>query len=164
MKATTSISLLGGIAVAALLTNLAPTARAEQITLHALMEDVPETTIIEGMLPEFEKETGIKVDFQKLVYSEMHDKLVTQLTGQSSFYNVLEVDFLWAGEFPEAGWLADLQPFVEKSGFDLKPFIPAMLDLVGNHKGTLYMIPMHNYSMGLIYRTDLMKDERLKAD
>ncbi len=45
MKATTSISLLGGIAVAALLTNLAPTARAEQITLHALMEDVPETII-----------------------------------------------------------------------------------------------------------------------
>jgi len=162
MKATTSISLLGGIAVAALLTNLAPTARAEQITLHALMEDVPETTIIEGMLPEFEKETGIKVDFQKLVYSEMHDKLVTQLTGQSSFYNVLEVDFLWAGEFPEAGWLADLKPFVEKTNFDTKPFIPSMLDMVGYHKGTLYMVPMYNYSMGLIYRTDLLSEAKIK--
>ncbi len=162
MKTTTSISLLGGIAVAALLTNLAPTARAEQITLHALMEDVPETTIIEGMLPEFEKETGIKVDFQKLVYSEMHDKLVTQLTGQSSFYNVLEVDFLWAGEFPEAGWLADLKPFVEKTNFDTKPFIPSMLDMVGYHKGTLYMVPMYNYSMGLIYRTDLLSEAKIK--
>ena len=136
---------LGGAALAALVAGLvaggAP-ARADPITLHALMEDVPESQIIEAMLPEFEKETGIKVQFQRLVYSEMHDKLVTQLTGQSSYYNVLEVDFLWAGEFPEAGWLADLQPFVDKSGFDLKPFIPAMLDLVGRHKGTLYMIPI----------------------
>jgi multiple sugar transport system substrate-binding protein len=162
MKPRTSISLLGGIAVAALLTGGASLARAEQITLHALMEDVPETTIIEGLLPEFEKETGIKVNFQKLVYSEMHDKLVTQLTGQSSFYNVLEVDFLWAGEFPEAGWLADLKPFVDKTKFDLKPFIPSMLDMVGYHKGTLYMIPMYNYSMGLIYRTDLLDDPKVK--
>jgi len=140
-----------------------PAARADQITLHALMEDVPESQIIEAMLPEFEKETGIKVQFQRLVYSEMHDKLVTQLTGQSSFYNVLEVDFLWAGEFPEAGWLADLQPFVDKTNFDLKPFIPAMMDLVGRHKGTLYMIPMYNYSMGLIYRTDLLGDAKIQA-
>ncbi|MGH6882625.1 MAG: ABC transporter substrate-binding protein, partial [Hypericibacter sp.] len=137
---------LGGISLAALMTAGTTVAHADQITLHALMEDVPETQIIEAMLPQFEKDTGIKVEFQKLVYSEMHDKLVTQLTGSSSYYNVLEVDFLWAGEFPEAGWLADLKPFVDKSGFDLKPFFPSMLDLVGNHKGTLYMIPMYNYS------------------
>jgi multiple sugar transport system substrate-binding protein len=153
---------LAGAAFAALFATGAPPARAQQITLHALMEDVPESQIIEAMLPEFEKETGIKVQFQRLVYSEMHDKLVTQLTGASSYYNVLEVDFLWAGEFPEAGWLADLGPFVEKSGFDMKPFIPAMIDLVGRHKGTLYMIPMYNYSMGLIYRTDLLNDPKLQ--
>jgi ABC-type glycerol-3-phosphate transport system substrate-binding protein len=154
---------LGGISLAALMTAGTPVAHADQITLHALMEDVPETQIIEAMLPQFEKDTGIKVEFQKLVYSEMHDKLVTQLTGGSSYYNVLEVDFLWAGEFPEAGWLADLKPFVDNSGFDLKPFFPSMLDLVGNHKGTLYMIPMYNYSMGLIYRTDLLADAKLAA-
>ena len=76
---------------------------------------------------------------------------------------MLEVDFLWAGEFPEAGWLVDLKPFVDKSNFDLKPFIPSMLDLVGNHKGTLVMIPMYNYSMGIIYRTDLLSDPKLRT-
>lgn len=156
-------SLLGGASLAALLTAAAPAAQADQVTLHALMEDVPETQIIESLLPEFEKETGIKVDFQKLVYSEMHDKLVTQLTSNESFYNVMEVDFLWAGEFPAAGWLADLQPFVEKSKFDLKPIIPAMLDLVGYYQQKLYLIPMYNYSMGMIYRKDLLEDAKLKA-
>ena len=54
-------------------------------------------------------------------------------------------------------------PIVEKSGFDLKPFIPAMMDLVGRRQGKLYMIPMYNYSMGLIYRTDLLEDPKLQA-
>ena len=106
MRLKTLTLLLGGISLAAFMTAGAPSAHADQITLHALMEDVPESTIIEAMLPQFEKETGIKVQFQKLVYSEMHDKLVPQLTASSSYYNLLEVDFLWAGEFPEAGWLA----------------------------------------------------------
>jgi multiple sugar transport system substrate-binding protein len=163
MKPKSFLPLLGGTVLAALMTVGSLPAKADQITLHALMEDVPESQIIEAMLPEFEKETGIKVQFQRLVYSEMHDKLVTQLTAQSSLYNVLEVDFLWAGEFPEAGWLADLKPFVDKTGFDLKPMIPSMMDLVGNHKGTLYMIPMYNYSMGIIYRTDLLSDPKLQA-
>ncbi|HVO04415.1 MAG TPA: extracellular solute-binding protein [Candidatus Cybelea sp.] len=160
MNKRTLAALLGSVSLAAMLAG--HTARADDITLHALMEDVPETHIIEAMLPDFTKATGIKVEFQKLVYSDMHQKLVTQLIGNASYYNVLEVDFLWAGEFPEAGWLADLKPFVDKSSFDLKPFIPSMMDMVGMHKGTLYMIPMYNYSMGILYRTDLLNDPKLK--
>ena len=127
-----STMLASASAVALLLG--AQAARADDLKLTALMEDVPETHIIEALLPEFTKETGITVEFQKLAYPDMHQKLVTQLISNKSAYNVLEVDFLWAGEFPEAGWLADLQPFVDKTSFDLKPFIPSMMDLVGKHK------------------------------
>ncbi|PTW60223.1 carbohydrate ABC transporter substrate-binding protein (CUT1 family) [Breoghania corrubedonensis] len=136
-------------------------ASAESVTLHALMEDVPETTIIEKMLPEFTKETGIKVEFEKVGYGDMHDKLVAQLVSGESYYNLLSVDFLWAGEFPAAGWLTDLKPYVEKSGFDLKPFIPSTLDLLGATDEAMPILPMYNYSMGVIYRTDLLKDEKL---
>ncbi|MCK0196103.1 extracellular solute-binding protein [Ancylobacter sp. 6x-1] len=138
-------------------------AHAAGITLRALMEDVPETQIIEKMLPAFEKETGIKVEFEKIGYGDMHDKLVAQLVSPESYYNVLEVDFLWAGEFPAAGWLEDLTPYVAKSNFDLKPFIPSMLELLGQTKDALPLIPMYNYSMGLIYRTDLLEDPKLRA-
>ena len=154
-------TMLGSASAAALLL-AAHAAQADGLKLTALMEDVPETHIIEALLPEFTKATGITVEFQKLGYGDMHQKLVTQLISNQSAYNVLEVDFLWAGEFPEAGWLANLQPFVDKTNFDLKPFIPSMMDLVGKHQDKLYMIPMYNYSMGLIYRTDLLADGKLK--
>ena len=137
-------------------------ALAQQVTLKALMEDVPETTIIEKLLPEFTKETGIKVEFEKIGYPDMHDKLVTQLVSPQSYYNLLEVDFLWAGEFPAANWLADLKPMIASSGYDTKPFIPSMLNLLGRTDDHLYVLPMYNYSMGLLYRSDLLGDEALK--
>lgn len=138
-------------------------AYAAPITLHALMEDVPETQIIESMLPEFEKQTGIKVEFEKIGYGDMHDKLVAQLIAPESYYNLLEVDFLWAGEFPKAGWLADLTPMIAKSNYDLSPFIPSTLALLGDTPESTKLIPMYNYSMGLIYREDLLTDPKLQA-
>jgi ABC-type glycerol-3-phosphate transport system substrate-binding protein len=153
------IGLAGSLALLA----VAMQAHAEGVVLRALMEDVPETQIIEGMLPEFEKQTGIKVEFEKIGYADMHDKLVSQLIAPQSYYNLLEVDFLWAGEFPAAGWLTDLQPLAKKSSFDMGAFIPSTVDLLGNSSKGLYAVPMYNYSMGLIYRKDLLQDAKLGA-
>lgn len=129
---------------------------AQDITLHALMVDVPETRIIEELLPEVTAQTGIAVEFGKVGCGDMHDKLVAQLVGGQSFYNLLSVDFLWAGEFPAGGWLTDLNPYAAVSGFYMSGFIPAMRDLVGETDEAMPILPMYNSSMGLIHRTDLM--------
>ena len=156
---------LSSVLAAASLLGLAATsgiAHAEGVTLHALMEDVPETHIIEAMLPDFEKQTGIKVEFEKVGYGDMHDKLVPQLTAPQSEYNLLEVDFLWAGEFPKAGWLTDLSPLIASSKFDTSGFIPSTFTLLGGTPTNTSLIPMYNYSMGLLYRADLLEDQKLK--
>ncbi|WP_413735776.1 extracellular solute-binding protein [Sodalis sp. RH21] len=137
-------------------------AQAKEVVLRALMEDVPETHIIEQMLPQFEKESGIKVEFEKIGYGDMHDKLVSQLIAPQSYYNLLEVDFLWAGEFPAANWLTDLTPMVKQSKFDTPAFIPSTVSLLNHDKEKLYILPMYNYSMGLIYRTDILADKTLQ--
>ncbi|MBN9046004.1 MAG: extracellular solute-binding protein [Rhizobiales bacterium] len=153
--------LTAGVSLAMIMMG-AGAAHAEGVTLHALMEDVPETHIIEKMLPEFEKETGIKVEFEKVGYGDMHDKLATQLVSPDSYYNLLEVDFLWAGEFPAAGWLIDLKPLAERDKLNLGDFIPSTLDLLGRTDKTMPLLPMYNYSMGLLYRKDLLEDPKLK--
>ena len=137
------------------------TAASAQVTLRALMEDVPETSIIEGLLPQFTEKTGINVEFEKIGYGDMHDKLVLQLTSPASYYNLLSVDFLCAGEFPEAGWLEDLGPMAANGGLDLDSFIPSMWDLLGRQGDVIPIVPMYNYSMGLIYRKDLLGDQPL---
>ena len=63
-------------------------------TLNILMEDVPDTNSIEPLLAQFETETGIKVVFEKVVYTVMHEKLVPQLMAgkKKGAYDVLQVD------------------------------------------------------------------------
>ncbi len=81
----------------------------EGTTLNLLMEDLLETTIIENMLPEFEELTGITVQFEKVVYGVMHEKLVPQLAAGpgNGTYDVLEVDFYWVYEFARSGWVEE---------------------------------------------------------
>ena len=153
------VTLLSGLIVL----SLSASVRAEDVVLRALMEDVPETKIIEKMLPDFEKQYHIKVQFEKIGYGDMHDKLVSQLIQSQSYYNLLEVDFLWAGEFSKAGWLTDLTPDVKKSNFDMSAFIPATVSLINVTPNKTTLIPMYNYSMGLIYRTDVLQDEKIKS-
>src|SRR6476619_6494037 len=82
----------------------------EGTTLNLLMEDLLETTIIEEMLPEFKELTGITVNFEKVEYGVMHEKLVPQLAAGpgSGTYDVLEVDFYWVYPFARFGWVGAL--------------------------------------------------------
>jgi len=126
-------------------------------TIHILMEAVPDTFYIQNLLPEFEKKTGIKVELEIVNYAQMHGKLLPQLMSPKGAYDVIVVDNYWAGEFPAAGWLERLEPYVEKTPtIKLEDYIPSMLDMVGYYQGKLYMIPFYNYTMILIYRNDLL--------
>jgi ABC-type glycerol-3-phosphate transport system substrate-binding protein len=132
------------------------------VVLNMLMEDVPDTHIITPLLPEFERETGIQVNFEIVQYLDMHAKLVPQFLSPESSYDVIVVDNYWAGEFPAAGWLEPLDRYVRRDDFDMSNYIPAMLNMVGYYpmRGDvsdrkLYMIPFYNYTMALIYRDDV---------
>jgi len=138
----------------------------EGTTLNALMEDLLETTLIEQMLPDFEALTGIKVQFEKVVYPVMHDKLVTQLAAGegSGTYDFLEVDFYWVYEFARAGWVEELGLRVPDSGgaIDLTRYTDAVLAINSLVDGKNFFIPMYVYPMGLLYRKDLMEDQAFK--
>ena len=139
----------------------------EGTTLNALMEDLRETTLIEEMLPEFEELTGIKVQFEKVVYPVMHDKLVSQLAaGQGNgTYDFLEVDFYWVYEFARAGWMEDLGTRIAASDgqVSLDRYDPAVLKIGSEVDGTTYYMPMYVYPMGLLYRTDLFESDEFKS-
>ena len=139
----------------------------EGTTLNLLMEDLLETTIIEEMLPEFKELTGITVNFEKVAYPVMHEKLVPQLAagpGNGS-YDVLEVDFYWVYEFARSGWVEDLGARIGASNgqFDLARYIPALLDIGSKVDDTTYYVPIYPYPMGLIYREDLFNDDEFQA-
>jgi multiple sugar transport system substrate-binding protein len=132
-------------------------------TIHLLMEGVPDTFIIQKLLPEFKQQSGIDVDFEVVNYAQMHAKLLPQLMARQGAYDAIVVDNYWAGEFPAGGWLEPLDNLVKKTpSIKLNEYVPSMLDMVGYYQGTLYMIPFYNYTMLLFYREDLLQDAGLK--
>ena len=138
----------------------------EGVTLHLLMEDVPDTTSIEKVLPEFEAKTGIKVVFEKVVYTVMHDKLVPQLmTGEGNgSYDVLEVDNYWVGEFVIANWLRGLDDYMKKTPeINLNNYIDCFVKKMISVGDKHYFIPMWTYPMGIVYRTDIINDPKFQA-
>lgn len=137
----------------------------EGVTLHLLMEDVPDTESIEPLLPEFEAETGIKVVFEKVVYTVMHEKLVPQLMAgeENGSYDVIECDNYWVGEFMMAGWLRELDPYLaETPEINLNDYIKAVNDMF-NISDKNYFIPMWTYPMGIVFRTDIVNDPDFHA-
>ncbi len=134
-------------------------------TINLLMEGVPDTFFVQALLPEFEKATGIKVQFEVVNYAQMHAKLLPQLMGKKGAYDAIVVDNYWAGEFPAGGWLMPLDALVKKTpSIQMDKYVPSMLDMVGYYQGKLYMIPFYNYTMLLFYREDLMKDPKLQKE
>jgi ABC-type glycerol-3-phosphate transport system substrate-binding protein len=127
------------------------------VTLHLLMEDIPETKYIETQLPDFKAKTGITVQFEKVPYSNMYEKFVTQLSGpeKSGTYDVVPVDYYWPGEFARSDWMLPLDDRIQKDNLDLGGIIPALFDVVGKVDGVTYYIPWYPYPMGIVYRNDL---------
>ncbi len=140
----------------------------EGTTLNLLMEDLLETTIIEEMLPEFTELTGITVNFEKVAYGVMHEKLVPQLAAGpgNGTYDVLEVDFYWVYEFARSGWVEPLDERIANSGgaIDLSRYIPATLNIVSQADGQTWYVPFYAYPMGLVYREDLLNDATFKEE
>ena len=141
---------------------LASPAVAETVSI--LMEGVPDTEYVKTLLPEFKAKTGIDVNLEVVNYAEMHTKLVPQLVAPKGSYSAIVVDFYWVGEFTKAGWLAPLDDRIAADKIDTSVYIPKLMDLVGKVNGVTYMLPFYNYAMGLLYRKDLLENDKNKAD
>jgi len=129
----------------------------EGVTLNLLMEDLTETHYIADLLPDFKAKTGITVVFEQVPYSNMYEKLVTQLSGpeKSGSYDVVAVDYYWPGEFARSGWMLPLDDRIARDKTDLSGIIQAFFDVNGKVDGKTYYIPYFPYPMGIVYRKDL---------
>jgi multiple sugar transport system substrate-binding protein len=131
-------------------------------TVHILMENVPDTRYVQDLIPEFKAQTGIDVEIEAISYIDMHSKLVPQLSSPEGSYDAIVVDFYWVAEFTQAGWLMPLDDLIKRDNVDTSVYLPSLMNLVGKVNGTTYMLPFYNYSMGIIYRKDVLNDPKEK--
>ena len=130
--------------------------------LHVIFLDRPGYRAIIKLLPEFEKQTGIKVSYEIVPYENAREKEVLNFNGQGDL-SIALVDLVWIGEYAENGWIQPIDKFskdasITDPNLNLKGFFPLLLDAFGSWGGTTYGLPFDNYSGLLFYNKCMLKD------
>lgn len=109
------------------------------------------------LLPDFEKETGIKVDYLMNNHGDHHTKLTTNLATGSGAGDVIVVDVEKIGPFVASGGLVNLS---EKYGADkyADRFAPYAWAQGKGSDGSVYGMPVDLGPGVMYYRTDIFKN------
>ena len=100
--------------------------KGEQVTIvYARGKD--DTGSTEKLIEAFEKKhPNIKVKFKEMPTDTgvSHDQYVTMLSAQSSEIDVFDLDVIWPAEFAQAGYVQDLDRFIQRDNIDMSKYIP----------------------------------------
>lgn len=123
--------------------------------------DRPGYRAIIKLLPEFEKKTGIKVNYEIVPYENAREKQVLNFNSQGDLTIAL-VDLVWIGEFAESGWIVPIEKFTKDASItdpnlNLKGFFPLLLNAFGTWGNKVYGLPFDNYSGLLFYNQCMLK-------
>jgi ABC-type glycerol-3-phosphate transport system substrate-binding protein len=103
------------------------------------------------IVPQFEKETGIKVLVDQVEYINLYTKEVLEF--RSSTYDVYQVDQVWAQAYAKSGYLLPLDG--EISAETLASFFPNLAK-IGNVNGKQWVVPFSAIPVNFTYRKDLV--------
>ncbi len=158
--------LLAAVCAAALLSQPGPANAQTAWTLESAAAPLKGTQInvtfldrpgyraIIKLLPDFEKQTGLKVNYEIVPYENAREKQVLNFTANGDL-TVALVDLVWMGEFAENGWIVPVDKFtkdpaIADPALKMDGFFPLLLTAFGSWNGKVYGLPFDNYS-GLLY-------------
>lgn len=130
------------------------------------------------LLPEFTKQTGIKVEVDKLAIGRLKEKQLLEMAKPQGDYDLACYIVMWKGEYVSKNLVQPLEPFfanpaLADPAYDMKDIIPIYLEnlgLVGGPKGylagpgaKLYGMPYGAETSVLAYRRDIFAKLNLKV-
>ncbi len=137
----------------------------------------PHYDAMHKLLPAFTKETGIKVEVDKLQILRMKDKQLLEMAKPQGDYDLVSYVVMWKGEYAKKNLIRELDPFLQNPAladpaFDLQDIVPIYrenIGLVGGPRGylagpgaKLYGLPYGAETSILAYRTDIFAKHGLK--
>ena len=115
-------------------------------------------------IPQFEEETGIKVNLEQYEYATMFDKMMLEFTGETGAYDVFYLSPGYIGAMLKAGYILPVDDYIKQYNVDLSDFIPISIDAFVKYPGTSEMwgLPFAADALVMPYRKDLFEDPKEK--
>ena len=139
------------------------------ITLKGIGQATPPSEVVRDIIgPEFEKVTGIKIDFEVQPWGVQYEKFIRDATAGSGIYDLayIEQDMIYA--FFKKDWLMDMtelmrdHPELTDPDLDLDDFTVFIDYYRRPEDGHLFGLPFEAFLKMYIYRTDLFEDPEIK--
>lgn len=139
------------------------------VTIRGISESTPPSKYMQQVLaPAFEKETGIKVEFEVTSWDQMYDKEIKDMEAGTGIYDFVyvEQDIIYA--YLQRGFLTDLTDFMEKNpqlvyaDLDMDDFT-SFINYFKDDKGHVYGLPFEAFLKVYLYRKDLFNDPEIQA-
>ena len=129
---------------------------AQAKEIRVLLANHPYGDLLKPLLPEFERETGIRIIMEQLNETQLNQKLTTEFaTGASSVDAFMTRPLQETLLFLKNNWLSPLD------GYDFSDYPSNTVD-VGRKDGKPYVVPLIVEWQVLYYRKDLLEAAGLK--
>jgi multiple sugar transport system substrate-binding protein len=123
-----------------------------------------ENMLFKELVPQFEEETGIKVELELIGLNDQMQKYRLEASKGSSNYDVYEQSTYDSSIFFSNDWLANIDELEKSTGvsFNRETYIPNYFDKVAQYNGVTLGLPMVFCSNLLQYRNDLLSKQEEK--
>lgn len=136
-------------------------------TIRFVATNHPYPEAIKALIPEFEKQTGIKVNMESYFEDQLTQKLTVEMTSGSSTIDVFMTRPLQEGRlFSKNKWYEPLNPYLSDANktpatWDWADFQKSAVEAT-TLNGTTYAVPIVSEWQMLFYRKDLFEQAGLK--
>ncbi|MGI8313602.1 ABC transporter substrate-binding protein [Halobacillus mangrovi] len=121
------------------------------------------TQASEKLIEEFNKmNPNIQVELREMPSDtgQQHDAYVTQLNAESSEIDVMDMDVIWPAEFAQAGYVLELDRFIQRDGIDMDKYNQGAVS-AANFNGKQWAMPKFIDAGMLFYRTDIVGEDEV---
>jgi multiple sugar transport system substrate-binding protein len=113
--------------------------------------------------PDFNRLTGAKINVVTVPFSDLYNKILSDLATRTNSYDAFVFDPQWMGDFVPPGYLEDITDRVQADPAlkwdDIAPFFR---DFSASYQGRIYTIPFDGDFQMVYYRSDLLKQDGLQ--
>ena len=126
--------------------------------INVFLISSPSSTSIQSFIPDFEAETGIKVNVSETPYGEAHQKQLLSYQQKAGAYDVAQFDNSFLMPFCQAQGMAPLDSYLgDSSEYDIADFGQSQQDY-GKCNGETLGLTLSTEPMIQWYRTDIYQE------
>jgi len=132
----------------------------QENAISVALFQAPASEALIKFIPEFEKLSGVRVNYEILPYADLKAKVEQQFFAKSGDYDVIMADCIWIPSFADRKFLGEVDTnSYKKNDYDFADLLPALDDYLGRYPkgGTRYGMPFMSNTHMMAYRPAIVE-------